>query len=218
MTADADEVSDGASGAGGAIGAASEHGKGASGGFSQVGGSLWSLAESGVFSRVGSGAWEMTLQAAASDEWLESVEEVKHITRRREESHPLAAVSPSPLSCLTLSRSFALTFTTSISHAHHHPPPTPFAHAALLSSPHPRFPLLLLTPFRSSDTSKSAPPAHASSVATARSVGHTARLTLSSAHSKRPISWSTSRSCSATRQLSAPGRGPRSKCDPMAPR
>ena len=42
----------------------------------RVGGTLWALAESGVFSRVGSGAWEMTLQAAQSDEWLESVEEV----------------------------------------------------------------------------------------------------------------------------------------------
>ena len=42
----------------------------------RVGGTLWALAESGVFSRVGSGAWGMTLQAAQSDEWLESVEEV----------------------------------------------------------------------------------------------------------------------------------------------
>ena len=40
------------------------------------GGSLWALAESGVFARVGSGAWETTLQAAQSDSWLESVEEV----------------------------------------------------------------------------------------------------------------------------------------------
>ena len=43
---------------------------------SRHGGYLWALAESGVFARVGSGAWETTLQAAQSDEWLESVEEV----------------------------------------------------------------------------------------------------------------------------------------------
>ena len=42
----------------------------------RVGGNLWALAESGVFARVGSGVWETTLQAAQSDEWLESVEEV----------------------------------------------------------------------------------------------------------------------------------------------
>ena len=38
-------------------------------------GELWALAESGVFARVGRGAWEATLQAAQSDEWLESVDE-----------------------------------------------------------------------------------------------------------------------------------------------